>query len=184
MLIGSRIKELRESHKMTLTELSEKSGVQIATLSRIENLKMTGTLESHLNIAKALGVDLVELYQNVAESETKPEASQVRSATAESFTYNDQASYEILTSKLMAKKMLPIILRIDADGKTNPEQNQSNSERFVFVLEGEVTAYIGKEAYTLKANGSLYFDASIEHYFENKGKKTVKMISVVTPVML
>ena len=55
MFIGQRIKQLREAQKMTLTELSEKSGVQLATLSRMENMKMTGTLESHIAIAQTLG---------------------------------------------------------------------------------------------------------------------------------
>ena len=186
MLIGKRLKELREQHNFSLTDLSQKSGVQIATLSRIENMKMTGTLESHMNIAKALNVDLVDLYDSLKSEDQNIEPPQVNKpqAAVESFTYNDRASYEILTSQLLKKKMLPIILRIDPDGKTNPEQSPAGAERFLFVLEGEVAVYIGKEHYSLKANSSLYFDASIEHHFENKGKKTVKVISVITPVML
>lgn len=186
MLIGKRIKELRESKNISLTELAKTSGVQIATLSRIENLKMTGTLESHMNIAKALGVDLVGLYGKMKTEDEKPLPPTINKpqAAAESFTYNDRASYEILTSQLLKKKMLPIILRVDPQGKTNIEQGPAGAERFVFVLEGEVDVYIGKDAYNLKTNSSLYFDASLEHYFENKGKKTLKMISVITPVVL
>ncbi len=186
MLIGKRLKELREKNNMSLKDLSEKSGVQIATLSRIENLKMTGTINSHLSIAKALCIELVDLYADANHEETKTAVVQVNKpqAAAESFTYNDLASYEILTTQLFKKKMMPIILRIEPDGKTNPEQNPAGAERFVFILEGEVTAYIGKDTYTLKTNSSLYFDASLEHHFENNGKKTVKMISVITPVGL
>ena len=44
MLIGKRVKELRKARNMSLSELAKLSGVQIATLSRIENLKMIGTL--------------------------------------------------------------------------------------------------------------------------------------------
>lgn len=184
MLIGKRLKELRETHRMTLSELSEKSGVQIATLSRIENQKMTGTLASHLSIAKALGIDLVSLYQDVKTDEPKAEIPQVQKASAESFTYNDRASYEILTNKLLQKKMMPIVLRIEPNGKTNPEQGAPASERFVFVLEGQVDVYIEKETYKLKTNSSLYFDASREHWFENTGSKAAKVISVITPVVL
>ncbi len=183
MLIGKRLKELRDQKNMSLKELSEQSGVQIATLSRIENLKMTGTINSHLNIAKALGVELVDLYADAQQNEIPTQVTKPQ-ATAESFTYNALASYEILTSQLFKKKMMPIILRIEPQGKTNPEQNPLGAERFVFVLEGEVAAYIGKDTYTLKTNSSLYFDASLEHHFENNGKKTAKVISVITPVAL
>ena len=186
MLIGKNLKELRERKDMSLKELSEKSGVQIATLSRIENLKMTGTINSHLSIAKALGVGLVDLYADGQSPDTATQTAQITQpqTAVESFTYNDRASYEILTSQLFKKKMMPIILRIDPEGKTNAEQNPTGAERFLFILEGEVDAYIGKDLYTLKTNSSLYFDASVEHHFENKGKKTAKMISVITPVAL
>src|SRR5882757_9175179 len=65
MFIGSKMLALRKAKRMSLTELSQTSGVQLATLSRIENMKMVGTLESHIQIAKALGVDVTELYKDI-----------------------------------------------------------------------------------------------------------------------
>ena len=40
----------------------------MATLSRIENGKMTGTLDSHTNIAAALEISLPVLYKDLAYS--------------------------------------------------------------------------------------------------------------------
>ena len=45
MYIGKRLREIRQAQGMSLTTLAEKSGVQIATLSRMENLKITRTPE-------------------------------------------------------------------------------------------------------------------------------------------
>jgi len=61
MYIGEKLHAIRKAKRISLTELSEKSGVQMATLSRIENKKMVGTLESHMQIAKVLGIDVTEL---------------------------------------------------------------------------------------------------------------------------
>lgn len=181
MIIGKRIKELRKAKKMTLTDLAEKSGVQIATLSRIENLKMTGTLESHMNIAKALGIELTDLYQSISSGEDKFPVIQ---GPLETFNYNAGASYEILTNKVMAKKMMPIILRLEPNGRTNPEQNPPDSEKFIFVLEGEVTVHVGEAAYPLTANKTLYFNAAEKHFFANTGTGVARAISVVTPMAL
>jgi len=65
ILIGSRVKSLRKQKGIKLVELSELSGVQIATLSRIEKNMMSGTIESHYQIAKVLDLELHELYKNV-----------------------------------------------------------------------------------------------------------------------
>ena len=183
MLIGKKVKELREAAKMSLTELSQQSGVQIATLSRIENEKMTGTVESHLAVAKALGVDITQLYRDIEVPQSPPRPITEKTAT-ESFTYNAKASYEILANNVFAKRMMPVVLRIEKGGQTNPEQNAPGSEKFVFVLSGEIAAHVGSNTYPLKANNTLYFDAFQRHYFVNKGKIAAKMIVVATPVTL
>jgi transcriptional regulator with XRE-family HTH domain len=182
MLIGKKIRELRETKKMTLKELSEKSGVQIATLSRIENLKMTGTLDSHISIAKALGTDITFLYKGI-DAEAKDGQPAV-DQSSESFTYNDKASYEILAGKILTKKMMPMVLRIEPGGRTNSEQNQPGAEKFIFVLEGKPSAHIGSGYNPLSQNQTLYFDASLPHYFTNSSEQVAKVIVVVTPVAL
>src|SRR4051812_26640881 len=101
MLIGKRVKELRKARNMSLTELAKLSGVQIATLSRIENLKMIGTLESHMSIAKALGIDITQFYQHLAGKSSPSPQTDSELQTTETFSYNDKASYEILTSSVL-----------------------------------------------------------------------------------
>lgn len=183
MYIGKQIKELREERQMSLTELAEKSGVQIATLSRIEHLKMTGTLESHMNIARALGVDITQLYTNIIKEEDKVDVRTSKTLT-DVFVHSDKSSYEILTNKVLSKKMMPILLKIDPVGSTNKEQNQIGAEKFVFVLDGKIEARIGSQTHTLSKHNSLYFDASLEHQFVNKGTVTARVICVGTPVAL
>jgi transcriptional regulator with XRE-family HTH domain len=63
--IGNKIKEVRKQKNIKLIELANSSGIQIATLSRIEHSKMTGTLETHVAIARALAVELYELYKDI-----------------------------------------------------------------------------------------------------------------------
>lgn len=59
--IGQTIKKLRVDRKIKLIELAEKTGIQIATLSRIEHGKMIGSVVSHAKIAKALDLELSDL---------------------------------------------------------------------------------------------------------------------------
>jgi len=63
--IGNKVKFYRLKNNFNLMTLSKMSGVQLATLSRIENNKMVGTLESHLRIATALQIELMDLYKNI-----------------------------------------------------------------------------------------------------------------------
>ena len=185
MLIGNRIKELRKARKMSLTELSQKSGVQIATLSRIENGKMTGTLDSHMHIAKIFGIELTELYSNVTNrEESKNAAVTTPKSITDVFVHTEKSSYEILTTKILSKKMMPVLLKIEPQGKTNPEQNQPGTEKFLFVLEGKIKIEAGEQSFELTKYHTLYFDASLRHSLSNPGKQTARILCVVTPVAL
>jgi len=183
MYIGKRIKELRKAKNLTLVELSEASGVQVATLSRIENLKMSGTLESHMAIAKALDIDITQLYTDIIHAEARPSLTNEKTAT-DFFSHSDKSSYEILTTKVLSKKMMPYLLKVEPNGKTNREQNTIGSEKFVYVLEGKLSVRVDKENFELSKGNSLYFDASKEHVMVNKGKTAVRALCVVTPVSL
>jgi transcriptional regulator with XRE-family HTH domain len=60
--LGQTIRRLRKERKLSLGELSKRSGVQLATLSRIENGVMAGTLRSYLRIAGVYDMKLSELF--------------------------------------------------------------------------------------------------------------------------
>jgi transcriptional regulator with XRE-family HTH domain len=72
MKFGSTIKKLRKAKKLTLSDVSRESGIQMATLSRIENNKMTGSVNNHFGLAKALGLKLSELFKEF-EKDNIPE---------------------------------------------------------------------------------------------------------------
>ena len=180
MKIGKKMKLLRKEKKMTLNELSKECGVQIATLSRMENDVMTGTLESHMNICKALGVSLSNFYREV-EYDNKTLSLVKEKEKRQSFVHAKKSTTEMLTTKVMNKKMMPLLIRIKKGGETHKEENKVDTEKFIYILEGRVHAKIGKEEYNLSKGDSMYFDASLPHILKNTGKNDVNILSVMTP---
>lgn len=183
MKIGSRIRSLRKTKKMTLRELSKASGVALATLSRIETNRMTGTVKSHQAIASALSLSLPQLYSDM-EIETKPIDFQSQENRTDVFVHNDKASYHMLTNKVLSKKMMPAMLKIAPGGATSAEELPKQTEKFIYILKGECKVYAGSENFTLKKAETLYFDASLRHYLKNTGREEVQALSIITPPAL
>jgi transcriptional regulator with XRE-family HTH domain len=183
MYIGQKVKEMRQRAKLTLAELAEQSGVQIATLSRIENLKMVGTLDSHMKIAKVLGVEVTDLYSDLIKEEKRLDVGKGEAA-ADVFRHSDRSSYEILTRNVLSKKLMPILLKIDPGGKTSVEQDPPGTEKFVYVLEGSIQLMIGEETVPLSPASTVYFDSNQKYHFINKGKSKGRVLCVSTPVNL
>lgn len=180
--LGTHIQEIRKIRRISLTELAKTSGVQIATLSRIENGKMTGTLASHLNIAKALGVDITELYQGLQENAPNPiKANDTLEAIS---AVNDKVSFEILARQASSKKMLPALIKIEGKGSTAQERKDPLSERFLFVIEGCIIVKVKDQSIRLDKNSSLYFNAAMPHTIENPNNAAAKVLSILTPPSL
>jgi transcriptional regulator with XRE-family HTH domain len=183
MNVGEIIHRLRKERKMTLKELSEKSGVALATLSRMENGKMTGTLESHMNICRALDTSLPDLYKDLVASTRKVEVQSQKTRT-DVFIHHKKATSEMLSSNVLNKKMMPTLVKIMKGGSTHSEETKVGIEKFVYVLDGRLEAHIGDNRYSLAKGDTLYFESSIPHYFKNAGALEARLISVVSPPAL
>ena len=59
--IGVNIRRYRTAEGLTLKELAERSGVSIATISKIENGRISGGFETIYKIARGLGVLVTEI---------------------------------------------------------------------------------------------------------------------------
>lgn len=183
MNLGKTLNSLRKEREMTLVDLAHKSGVALATLSRMENGKMTGTLESHMKICDALGVALPELYKNLYTSKKTFEIKKDK-PHADIFIHNKKFFEEVLASKISEKKMMPVFIRILKGGQTVKEQTKPGAEKFVYVLDGKIEAVVGEGKYILGKHDSLYFESNTPHYYINAGAGESSLISVVSPPIL
>jgi transcriptional regulator with XRE-family HTH domain len=177
------MRELRKEKDITLEELSEKSGVALATLSRMENNKMAGTLASHNKICKALGVSIAELYREL-EDETKTIEAVPRQRRTEHFVHARKAKYELLVTKTLDKKIMPLMMKIASGGKTQKEQSKPGVEKFIYMITGSIEATVGSETHALKRGDSLYFDASLPHIFKNNTKTEAEAMCIISPPSL
>ena len=67
MIIGERLRELREQKKLPQREIENRSGLQRAYLSRVENGHTVPTIETLEKWAKALEVPIYQLFYDGPE---------------------------------------------------------------------------------------------------------------------
>ncbi len=181
--LGQRIKMLRKMRDLTLTDVAKKTGIDQATLSRMENDLMVGTIHSHMKIADALGIPLPDLYKDTLNklSETKEKSFTKK---IETFSHAGGAVAELLTTGILQKKMMPVLLKLKPKAFTETEEYPRHTERFVYAMKGEVEISVGKEKKAIKEGETLYFDAGQPHSFKNNSKSECWCLSVMTPTSL
>ncbi len=184
MDIGNKLKILRGN--MTQAELSRRSGVDKAIISKIESGKMSGTVDCHEKLAGVFGLKLSELYAFLEEE--KPEPAEFHSGNTKTDFYQD--FLEILTALPLSKKMLPTFISLQPKEQKYLEETLKRVERFIIALEGTIEVEIESKVYALKKEphfdkgDSIYSNSPKRHTIKNTGGSIAKVLCISSPPIL
>jgi transcriptional regulator with XRE-family HTH domain len=182
---GAALKSLRIERGWTLAQVSERTGVPVSTLSKVENGKTELTMDRLLRISVALEVNIADLFRSpVAEAGTAARArrsiSRAGDVTAVASTYGD---YTYHAQDLLDKQVTPIIAEIRA--RTLAEfgnYHRHVGEEYILVLEGELALHTDTYAPThLKKGDSIYFDATMGHAYLSAGEGPCRLLLICAP---
>ena len=81
IVVGARIREVRQSQGRSLAEVAGKANISVATLSRIETDKQSIDVQLLLVISRVLGIEAADVLGN-SEGEADPLAQRIASLDA------------------------------------------------------------------------------------------------------
>ena len=126
-----------------------------------------------------------ELYAGIEDARAARGVSLQAGARSEVYVHQaGKSSLAMLTSDVLKKKLMPVLISIEPGGSTNKEEARVGTEKFLYILEGELEATVGPDTHTLKKGSSLYFEASLPHQLRNLGGKPARCLAVTTPPVL
>jgi transcriptional regulator with XRE-family HTH domain len=183
--LGALLRGVRNREGWTLKQMSEKSGIPVSTLSKVEHDRLTLTYDKLYQVAQRLGMRMSELF---AEStDDAPAAITARrslcdidhAVRVETRNYD----YYYLCTDLRRKRMIPVISKIRA--KTSEEFGEMArhaGEEFIYVLSGRVTVNTEYyDAVTLEVGQSIYIDSSMGHaYLAAEGCDEAVVLAVMS----
>ena len=176
---GHAIRELRKSKGLTLAELSERCGVAISTISKIENNKTSPTYNVLARVARGLGTGFSSLINRSATS-FAPGCRAVTRAGGGRRIDSVQGHFEWHGADLVNKSMEPTLIRVSLREKPKNIQGH-HGEDFIFVLEGSVEFHMDfYSPLSLSVGDSVYFDASVPHIFVSTGEGDALILSITS----
>ena len=178
---GAALKRLRLANGWTLTEVSQKTGLPVSTLSKVENDKMSLSYDKLARISRGLNIDIGVLF-----SET---AAPVALATGRRSITRAGQGREIETdtyghlypaTDLLNKRFVPIIAEIRARALTDfPEMIRHSGEEYTFVLEGVVEFHTDLYApVRLETGDSIYFDSGMGHVYLRANEGVCRVLTI------
>ena len=164
--IGSAIRKLRLAKGWTLAELSDRCGVPLSTLSRVELGQNALNYEKLVRLCHVLDIDLQGLVAREAESAYFPSGrrSITRANQGEPVAVGVQTGRRA-AADLLSKVLTPVVLDLTVTNLADHGPMRTLAgEAYVHILSGE--AVLHSELYaplTLSAGDGVYFDGRSAH---------------------
>ncbi|MEV0259968.1 XRE family transcriptional regulator [Streptomyces sp. NPDC050617] len=170
--VGPRLRELRRRRGVTLTALSETTGIAISTLSRLESGQRKPGLELLLPLARAYQLPIEELIGAPADLDPR--------VYPQPFTHNGMTVVPLNRTPggLQAfKHILPAGL---ADGRA-AEPRSHEGYHWLYVLRGRLRVVLGDKDFVLGEGEVAEFDTHLPHWFGNADEHSVEFLSIFGP---
>ena len=165
-------------------EVSQKTGLPVSTLSRIETDQISPTYDQLSKLSVGLCIDMAQLLSGDMH-DAKPVQTARRSVNRAGdgqILDTPMQSLRYLSVDLTNKQFAPILGEIKAHSLEEAgEFHRHNGEEFIFVVSGELELH--SESYTplrLRPGDSVYFDSSMPHAYVAVGKDPCKILSICT----
>ena len=147
--------------------MSERSGIPVSTLSKVENDRLTLTYDKLVQLSEELQIPISELFAETEPSEAVTARRSIGRLEDAIRVTTPNYDYYYLCTELRRKRMVPILTRIRAKSLSEFGDLVSHSgEEYIHVLEGTIVVH--SEFYdpvTLKTGEAIYIDSKMGHAY-------------------
>jgi transcriptional regulator with XRE-family HTH domain len=176
--VGRCLRELRARRGLSIRSLAEQSGLNVNTLSLIENSKTSPSVSTLQQLASALDVPITAFFEidtpkiNISYQK---EGQRLRAAFA-------HGTLEDLGAGLTLHGGQPFLVTLEPKANSGSTPIVHTGLELVFCLEGHLSYTIGEGVYPLDPGDSLLFEAYLPHCWRNTGMTTSRSLLIMCPL--
>lgn len=182
---GARIRATRTKLGLTLRQVSERSGVPISTISKVEKGQKT-SVDTLVKIARGLGVLFDVLLHDSTPDESIGGRRVIDTAQSTPRYETELYDYQVHASALVRKAMLPLVITVKTHAiPARDDWSTHAGEEFVYVRRGAIELHT--EFYApkrLEVGESAYFDSKMRHAYVSVSADDAIIVAICTEGVL
>ena len=177
VLVGNKLRELRNRQGLSLRALASRSGLNVNTLSLVENGKSSPSVSTLQQLAEALEVPIATLF----ESDTIEKRIVFTPADQRPQASFGRTEMQNLGKDLLGSIVQPFVVTLKKGTGSGDRMIVHTGHEFVYCLFGSIHYRIEETDYTLNAGDSLVFEAHLPHCWENTCDATAQILLILYP---
>lgn len=176
--VGQRLREIRVVRGLSMRALAELSGLNINTLSLIENEHTSPSVSTLQQLAQSLQVSITEFFQTNHGSKKLVHQKQ---GDRPSVAF-EHSTMEDLACGMPRFGPEPIIVTLEPKADSGKKPIVHTGREFVYCLDGHITYTVDNENYLLESGDSLIFEAYLPHQWKNIDPTPSRALLVLCPM--
>ena len=176
--VGKRLRELRTMHGLSMRALAEKSGLNVNTLSLIENQRTSPSVSTLQQLAQTLQVSISAFFEtDQGNKQVVYQKDRARPKAAFAHGYMEDLGAGM--SRFGAEPLI-VTLAPKSDSGKNPIVH--TGREFVYCLDGRIAYSVDTDIYQLEPGDSLLFEAYLPHRWENLDDTPSRTLLILCPI--
>jgi len=175
--IGQRLREIRAERDLSIRDLAKKSGLNVNTLSMIENGKASPSVETLQQLSFTLNVPIAAFFEDNA---LKNKIAHYKASQRPSISFA-HGLLEDLGAGMSRRGAETFLVTLNPDSNSGEYPIVHTGRETVFCLEGQLTYTIEEQTFALEPGDSLFFEAHLPHRWQNTGTIPTRSLLVLCP---
>lgn len=176
MKMGEKIRNIRKTQGLSLSELADKIGKTSSYLSQVERGLAEPSITALREISKALNVPIFYFL-----IEDQKHNAVVRKEDRKVLRFpGSHLTFELISPDL-DHDIEMIEAKLEPGASTLDKPLSHKGEEVSIVIKGKMEITIGSERYELDEGDSIYYNANLPHKITSIGNEELIFISAITP---
>jgi len=176
--VGRHLRELRTRRNLSIRSLAEQSGLNVNTLSLIENSKTSPSVSTLQQLASALDVPITAFF----ETDTPKNNISYQRVGQRPQAAFAHGTLEDLGAGLTLQGGQPFLVTLEPKTNSGSTPIVHTGLELVFCLEGHLSYTIEEQVYPLEPGDSLLFEAYLPHCWQNTGETASRSLLIMCPL--
>jgi len=164
--VGRRLRQLRNERGLSIRSLADLSGLNVNTLSMIENGKTSPSVSTLQQIAAALQTPITAFF----EIEQYTEKVIFQKAGQRQLAAFSHGTLTNLSAGFSRPELEPFYVTLEPQADSGETPIVHTGLEFIFCLEGRLEYEVEGQHFILEVGDSLIFEAHLPHRWRNAGE--------------
>jgi transcriptional regulator with XRE-family HTH domain len=175
--VGQRLRELRSERGFSIRDLARLSGLNVNTLSMIENNKASPSLETLQQCSFALSIPIAAFFE---DRSPRQQIVHYKTTQRPSVAFMN-GILEDLGAGMPRRGAETFLVTINPHSDSGETYIVHTGRETVLCLEGQLTYMIEDKTFVLEPGDSLCFEAHLPHRWQNPSSRSTRSLLVLCP---